>query len=62
MASSSSSFLKKEPRVFSELLRFGPSISAEKVKARVVIGLHMVAEGEFLAVGQWPLCVVKQLG
>ena len=23
-------FLKKEPRVFSELVRFGPSISAEK--------------------------------
>ena len=36
--------LKKEPRVFSELVRCGPSISAEKVKACALIGLHMVAE------------------
>ena len=37
-------FLKKEPRVFSELVRFGPSISAEKVKACALNGLHMMAE------------------
>ena len=36
--------LKKEPRVFSELVRFGPSISAEKVKACALIGLHIMAE------------------
>ena len=36
--------LKKEPTVFSELVRFGPSISAEKVKACALIGLHMMAK------------------
>ena len=36
--------LKKEPGVFSELVRFGPSISAERVKACALIGLHMMAE------------------
>ena len=36
--------LKKEPTVFSELVRFGPSISAEKVKVCVLVGLHMMAE------------------
>ena len=34
----------EEPKVFSELVRFGPSISAEKVKACALIGLHMMAE------------------
>ena len=38
------SFLKKEPRVFSEPVRFGHSISAEKVKSCALIGLHMVAK------------------
>ena len=42
--SSEAGFLKQEPRVFSELVRFGPSISAEKVKACALIGLLMVAE------------------
>ena len=36
--------LIKEPRVFSELVRFGPSISAEKVTACALIGLQMMAE------------------
>ena len=36
--------LKQEPRVFSELVRFGPSIKAEKVKACALIGLLMMAE------------------
>ena len=37
--------VQKEPRVFSELVRFGPSISAERVKACALMGLHMMAEG-----------------
>ena len=36
--------LKKEPMVLSELVRFGPSISAEKVKVCALSGLHMMAE------------------
>ena len=36
--------LKKEPRVLSELVLFGPSISSEKVKACALIGLHVMAE------------------
>ena len=36
--------LKKEPGVLSEFVWFGPSISAEKVKACALIGLHMMAE------------------
>ena len=42
--SSSSSFLKKEPMVLSELVQFGPCFLAETVKTRTLIGLHMVAE------------------
>ena len=49
--------LKKEPRVLSKLVR--ASISAEKVKACALIALHMMAEGEYLAVGQWLFCVVQ---
>ena len=37
-------FFKKEPRVLSELGRFGPSISAETVKVCALFGLHMMAE------------------
>ena len=44
MASSSFSFLKKEPMVMRELVRFGPSIQVEAVKACALVGLHMVAE------------------
>ena len=36
--------LKKEPRVLSELVRCGPSISTETVEACALIGLHMMAE------------------
>ena len=36
--------LKKEPMVLSELVRFGPSFPVETVKARALIGLHMMAE------------------
>ena len=36
--------LKKEAMVLRELVRFGPDISAEKVKACAWIGLHMMAE------------------
>ena len=35
---------KKEPMVLSELVGFGPCISAEKVKACAGIGLHTMAE------------------
>ena len=37
-------FLLREPRVLSELVRFGPSIPVEIVKACVLVGLHMMAE------------------
>ena len=37
-------FLKKEPLVLSELIEFGPCISAETVKACALIGPHMMAE------------------
>ena len=36
--------LMKEPRVLSELVRFGPSIPVETVKACALIGLHMTEE------------------
>ena len=36
--------LKKEPVVLSELVEFGPCVSAETGKARALIGLHMMAE------------------
>ena len=48
---SSSSFSMKEPTVLSELVEFGPCISAEAVKACTLIGLHMMAE-ECPSVGQ----------
>ena len=44
MASSSFSFLKKEPMDIRELVRFGPSIPVEAVKACALVGLRMVAE------------------
>ena len=37
-------FLKKEPMVLRELVRFGPSIPVEAVKACALVGLHMMAE------------------
>ena len=36
--------LKKEPMVLRELVRFGPSIPVEPVKACPLVGLHMMAE------------------
>ena len=36
--------LKKEPMVLRELVRFGPSIPAEAMKACALVGLHMMAE------------------
>ena len=36
--------LKKEPMVFSDLVRFGPASQPKKVKACALIGLHMMAE------------------
>ena len=44
MVSSSSSFLKKEPMVLSELVRFRLSIRVETVKASALIGLHKMIE------------------
>ena len=41
-------FLKKEPTVISELIKFGPCISAETGKACALIGLHMMAEEKAL--------------
>ena len=35
--------LKNEPMVLSELVEFGPCVSAETVKACALIGLHMMA-------------------
>ena len=35
---------KKEPMVLRELVRFGPSIPVEAVKACAMVGLHMMAE------------------
>ena len=37
-------FLKKEPMDLSELVEFGPCVSAERVKACALIGLHVMAE------------------
>ena len=45
-------FLKTEPTVLTELVEFGPCISAETVKVRALIGLHMMAEEEGPSVGQ----------
>ena len=36
--------LKKEPMVLRELVRFGPSIPVEAVKACALVGLHMMTE------------------
>ena len=41
-------FLKKEPMVLSELVEIGPCFSAATVKARALIGLHMMAEDNAL--------------
>ena len=46
MVSSSSSLLKKEPMVIRELVRFGPSIAVEAVKACALVGVHMMAEDD----------------
>ena len=37
-------FLEKEPMAISQLTEFGRCISAERVKACALIGLHMMAE------------------
>ena len=44
--------LKKEPMVPGEFVEFGPCFSAETVKARALIGLHMTAEEKCPSVGQ----------
>ena len=49
--SSSLFLLKKEPTVLSELVEFGPCFSAETVKARALIGLHMMGEENALWLG-----------
>ena len=36
--------LKKEPMFFRELVRFGPSIPVQAVKACALVGLHMMAK------------------
>ena len=36
--------VKKEPNVPSELVEFGPCVSAKTLKACALIGLHTVAE------------------
>ena len=51
--------LKNEPMVLRELVRFGPSIPVEAMKACAFVGLHMMAEGGFLADGQWLLFFVE---
>ena len=54
-------FLKKEPMVLSELVRFGPSIPVETVKACALIGLHKMIE-EKSGRSENGFCVVKQFG
>ena len=44
-------FLKKEPTVISELVDFGPCVSAEAVKACALIGPHNMAEENALCLG-----------
>ena len=43
--------LKKEPTVISELVEFGPCVSAETVIACASIGVHMMAEENALWLG-----------
>ena len=43
--------LKKQPTVISELVEFGPCVSAETAKACALIGLHMMAEENALWLG-----------
>ena len=53
--------LKEKPVVIRELVRFGPSIPVEAVKAFALVGVAHDGRGEFLAVGQWLLGFVEQL-
>ena len=53
--------LKEKPVVISELVRFGPSIPVEAVKALALVGVAHDGRGDFLAVGQWLLGFVEQL-
>ena len=46
--SSSFSFQREEPTVLSELVEFGPCVSADTVKACALIGLRMMAEENIL--------------
>ena len=43
--------LKKEPTVISELVEFGPCVSAETEKACALIGPHLMAEENALWLG-----------
>ena len=47
--------------VLRELVRFGPSIPVEAVKACALVGLRMMAEEDPLADGQRLLLFVEQL-
>ena len=50
--SSSCFLLKKDPMVLSELVEFGPRISAETVKACALIGVRTMAEEKCPSVEQ----------
>ena len=52
--------LKREPMVLRELVRFGPSIPVEAVKACALVGVHVMAE-EDSWYGQWLFLFVEQL-
>ena len=54
-------FLKKEPRVLSELVRFGPDPSRNSDRVCLDRFAHD-GVGECLAVGEWLFCDVEQLG
>ena len=54
-------FLKKGPMILSELVRFGPSIPVEAVKACALVGLHMMAEEDSWRMDSGSSFFVEQL-
>ena len=54
-------FLRKEPMVIRELVRFGPSFPMEAEKSMCLGRFAHDSRREFLAVGQWFLGFVEQL-
>ena len=60
MASSPFVLLKKEPRVFSELV--WAQHLRRKSEGMCLDRFAHDGRGKFLAVGQWLLCVVKRFG